>query len=155
MTKVNFYPLDSELAAVRLQFACRLSEKVQAMGHRVFIHAESPEQAKLLDDLLWQFRATSFLPHELVADVLIPENNTAKAAGAPGSVIKERIVIGDQVPACQDDVLINLTGSPCSSHQQFSFINEILSSDPESLVRGRDCFRFYRTQGYQTETHKL
>ena len=141
MTKVNFYTLASSEDEVRLQFTCRLTEKARSMGHPVFIHTESPQQAKLLDDMLWQFKSTSFIPHELATE-----------AGD----YKAKVQIGADLPqGTNSEVLINLSGSACENHQQFSRINEILSSDKENLAQGRSRYRFYQAQGYTPETHKL
>ena len=124
MTKVSFYTLSSSESEALLQFTCRLTEKVRSLGHRVFIHTESAQQARLLDDLLWQFKPTSFVPHQLATD-----DNAAT----------DRVQIGTSLPREADDtVLINLSGSACEDHQQFSRINEILLSDEENLARGRD-----------------
>ncbi len=131
MTQVNFYALSSGEDEARLRFACRLTEKASAMGHKVFILTENQQQAKLIDELLWQFNPASFVPHALVDE-------------EPAS---EAVLIGIEAPATQSDVLINLGSGPCPGHQQFSRINEIMTTDEESLVRGRDCYRFYQAQG--------
>ena len=111
------------------------------MGHPVFIHTESPQQAKLVDDMLWQFKSTSFIPHGLATE-----------AGDS----KDKVQISADLPLeSGDEVLINLSGSACENPQQFSRINEILLSDEENLAHGRSCYRFYQAQGYTPETHKL
>ncbi len=141
MTKVSFYTLNSSDSEARLRFACRLTEKARSMGHRVFIQTESPEQAKLLDDMLWHYKSTSFIPHELATD---------------GKDSVASVAIGPALPQTVDgDVLINLTSSACENHRQFSRINEILLSDEEHLAQGRSSYRFYQAQGYTPETHKL
>lgn len=141
MTKISFYTLSTNDNEALLQFACRLTEKARSMRHRVFIQTESSEQARLLDDLLWQFKSTSFIPHELLA----ADDDSVDTVG-----------IGPALPqGANDDVLINLTGSACENHQQFSRINEILLSGEENLARGRSHYRFYQAQGYTPETHRM
>ena len=73
-----------------------------------------------------------------------------------------KVQIGADLPQAADNkqeademVVINLSGSACEKHQQFSRINEILLSDEENLAHGRSCYRFYQAQGYTPETHKL
>lgn len=140
MTQVNFYTLSSEDSQSRYQFACRLAEKAVALGHRVLIHADTSEQARQLDDLLWQFKPVSFLPHGLA-------NNTES---------DEPVLISTgPYPGTMNDVLINLSESACQQPQQFQRINEILNADPEVLQAGRNSYRFYQSQGCQPETHKL
>ena len=140
MTQVNFYTLSSEDTQSRYQFACRLAEKAVALGHRVLIQAETREQAKLLDDLLWQFKPASFLPHGL---------------SESGNRQEPVVVNCGRYPEQSDDVLINLADQACQDPGQFARINEILNADPDVLQSGRNSYRFYQTQGYQPETHKL
>lgn len=94
-----------------------------------------------MDDLLWQFKPSSFVPHAIAGD-------------AGESLHQVTIAYGDY-PTAAEDVLINLTGEACQAHQQFQRINEILISDPEILATGRDSYRYYQAQGYAPETHKL
>ena len=59
-TDVGFYhltqqPLDAVLP--------RLLEKAYAAGHRILVHCADAEQLKQLDQHLWTYEDTSFLPH--------------------------------------------------------------------------------------------
>ncbi|PCJ22692.1 MAG: DNA polymerase III subunit chi [SAR86 cluster bacterium] len=141
MTQVSFYSLSSTNSDARMHFACRLTEKAYSLGHRVYIQAASTEQARSLDELLWQFSPSSFIPHA-VANEKESENVS--------------VVIGHTPPAEEhQDVFINLASQACESHSQFSRINEIITADKESLQQGRLRYRFYKEQGYQPETFKL
>ncbi|MCG8413905.1 MAG: DNA polymerase III subunit chi [Pseudomonadales bacterium] len=141
MTQVNFYTLSSEEEVSKLQFACRLCEKAIALGHRVFIQVVDDTDCKIVDDLLWQFKAASFLPHAIV--------------GAESDDTVPILIGSGDCPADASDVLINLRSEACQQHQQFGRINEIITADEASLAAGRDSYRFYQSQGYQPETHKL
>lgn len=141
MTQVRFYALSSQEKAARLQFTCRLIEKAYSLGHSIYVQAASAEQAKALDELLWQFNRSSFIPHGL-----------ADAEPSLG----ETIIIGEKPPnASHTDVLINLGTQASAAHAQFARINEIISADEESLLQGRQRYRFYKEQGYQAETFKI
>jgi DNA polymerase-3 subunit chi len=148
MTQINFYTVSEEGIDARIRFACRLIDKAWNLGHRVFIQTESTAQAKHLDDMLWQYKTTSFVPHcrlhEPLADP--PHKNT----GA------ESVVISTELPdASHDDVLINLSAATQAQHLRFARINEIVAADPTSLEQGRVRYRFYKAQGHQPITHKL
>ncbi|MEA2080825.1 MAG: DNA polymerase III subunit chi, partial [Pseudomonadota bacterium] len=65
MTQVDFYLLQDDSAQNRISFACRLADKAYRLGNRVFIHTESAEQSRRLDDLLWTFQQNSFVPHAI------------------------------------------------------------------------------------------
>ena len=139
MAQVNFYALSSEGEESRLQFACRLAEKALALGHKVFIRVDSVAQQKRIDDLLWEFRASSFVPHGIATE----------------SGESESVLIGEDYSAATNDVLINLSTKTCEQHENFSRINEILSSEPDSLAAGRNNYRYYQSQGLSPQTHKL
>lgn len=139
MTKVDFYKIPGSGLQSRLQFACRLTEKAYSLGHRIHIQLDSQQDAKLLDDMLWQFAPSSFIPHALLTD--------AEA---------EPVSIGtDLAAASHADVLINLAGKPCQIEDRFNRISEVLSSDDESVEQGRARYRFYQSKDYGLEYHEL
>lgn len=141
MTQVNFYTLTANDSNARFNFACRLAEKAWKLGHSIYIHTESSEQAHYVNDLLWQFRNSSFIPHSLVGEKQEPAS---------------RLVIGCETPTVDmNDVLINLSDGSCEAHLQFSRVNEIVSSDEISLQQGRVRYRFFKERGHTPETHKL
>jgi len=141
MTQVNFYTLPSPELQSRLQFVCRLTEKAYSLGHRIHILTDSQQQSKALDDMLWQYSASSFLPH-----------CSLDSGGDNG----EPVTLGTELAAATHaDVLINLSTQPCASEDQFSRINEVISADNESLEQGRVRYRFYKEKGMQIETFKL
>lgn len=141
MTQVNFYTLSQDNPDARLLFVCRLTEKARELGKSVFIHAGSPAEARQLDDLLWQFRPTSFIPHALVKDTLTAECAVHLSDLPP--------------PAAFGDALINLSNNVCSTIEQFSHISEIVAADSASIAAGRERYRAYREAGATLETFKL
>lgn len=141
MTQINFYALSNQAGEARLQFACRLIEKAYSLGHAIYVQTESAQQAKALDELLWQFSPSSFVPHALLQT---------------DSSASEAVLISEQPPAAKhQDVLLNLNSVPSEAHQQFSRINEIIAGDEQSLQQGRISYRFYKEKGYKAETFKI
>ncbi|NKB32290.1 MAG: DNA polymerase III subunit chi [Pseudomonadales bacterium] len=137
MTQISFYSLSKGDEDTRLQFACRLVEKAFSLGHKIFIQVEDEQQQRLVDDLLWQFKASSFIPHAVTGE---------------GT---EAIEIGLASSPSHQDVLINLSAKQCEQHQQFKRINEIVGPDEDSLATGRQIYRFYQTQGFKPDNHKV
>jgi DNA polymerase-3 subunit chi len=115
MTRVDFYVLP-EAAGNRLPFACRLTEKAFRRGHRVYLHLDNPAQAQRVDDLLWTFRQSGFLPHErLEAD---------GDCQAP-------ILIGYRPePPAHCDLLINLSRSVPPFCARFQRVAELVADGP-------------------------
>ena len=140
MTDIDFYILASEAPHAREIMACRLAEKVYKLGRTVHIHTSSAADSQALDQLLWTFRAGSFVPHTLVA-------NDQDDMAAP-------VVIGHAIePKQNTDVLINLGDSVPLFFSRFNRVSEIIT-DREKTA-GRERFRFYRDRGYPLKSHKI
>ena len=139
MTRIDFYVVKTAGADARLNVAARLTEKAPGRGHRIFINCESAEQLSALESYLWEFKATSFVPHEVA-----------------GNHTDERVVLGfEQGPETHNDVLINLALSPPSYFAQFERVAEVVTQDEASLDALRSAWRHYRDRGYPLQKHEL
>ncbi|HEX2549875.1 MAG TPA: DNA polymerase III subunit chi, partial [Gammaproteobacteria bacterium] len=65
MPKIDFYLLQESGAHDRLNFACRLIEKIYKQKHRIFIYVSNIKEAHDIDERLWTYREDSFLPHHI------------------------------------------------------------------------------------------
>jgi DNA polymerase-3 subunit chi len=138
MTKVDFYILGN---GSREQTACKLIEKAYRLGNRIYIHTESTQQAKHLDELLWTFRDGSFVPHEQYQ---------------PGNSCHSPVQIGcHDSPETESEVLINLAAEVPLFFSRFLRVAELVGPEPTAKTQGRDRFRFYRDRGYPLDTHEL
>jgi DNA polymerase III subunit chi len=144
---VNFYPVSTRDAEAHLFIACRLVEKIIARGHRVHIHAADAEQARRMDELLWQFKAESFLPHRIL-------DNDGENSAETENELQVTIGFAQLAPRLKD-VLVNLAEQIYSLHGEFTKISDIVAADTGSLNSGRARYRYYQGQGYPLETHKL
>ncbi len=142
MAQVNFYALSEDRTGSddeRLTLVCRIADKAYRLGHRIYIYAASEAQARRLDSLLWDFKASSFLPHELCTDTAL-----------------SKICISHVEPAPQfAEVVINLSENAISSPARLIRLNELVGPDKASLQAGRDHFRTYKAQGLEIETHRI
>jgi len=136
MARADFYILNGNTAASR--FSCSIASKAFAQGNTVYIITANQEQATKLDDLLWTFQDTSFLPHAQLdagdAPVLI---------GWPGMATPEA------------DVLINLTDNVPEGINSFSRVIEIVADTPPGREQGRARYKQYREQGFELFTHEI
>jgi len=141
VTRVDFYVLSDGASSSRETFACRLADIAYRRGQRVYVYAQSQDQAGVLDKLLWTFQAGSFVPHDL--------HPSGSAAVTP-------ILIGhDGVPDSGHEVLINLAATVPNFFSRFERVAEVVNQDPTVKQAGRERFRFYRERGYALETHTL
>ena len=139
MTRVDFYVVKSSGAEARLSVAARLTEKALARGHRVFINCDSQSQVDTLDDYLWRFKPSSFVPH-------CPASSDAE----------EQVVLGfEDAPGSHNDVLINLALAPPSFFARFERVAEVVTQDENSLQALRDAWRHYKDRGYPLTKHDL
>jgi DNA polymerase-3 subunit chi len=141
MTRVDFYLTQASNEQQRLLTTCRLAEKAYQLGHHVFIYSDKPEQAQQLDELLWTFRAGSFLPHT--------RSDTADAAAQP-------VVIGTlHQEEAAHDVMINLAENVPDCFSRFERVVEVVGGGDNERQAARQRFKFYRDRGYALETHEL
>lgn len=144
MTRIDFYILEGRQDAGRhLQIACRLAEKAWSGGQRVYIHTDEAVSAKKLDDMLWSFRAESFLPHQLLAE------------GQDSDALTPIHIGWNEPPAQHDQVLINLAAEIPLCFSRFDRVAEIVSATEQAREQGRQRYRFYRDRGYPLQTHRL
>ena len=140
MTQVDFYILEDAAPAARHLLTCRLTEKAWKQGHRIYINAESPQQLDELDDLLWTFRAGSFIPHAVYTD------NGEQQPVALGH---------DTEPSGLDDVLVNLCSAVPGYFSRFDRVAELVGADEQQRTAARERYRYYQDRGYTLNTHKI
>ena len=139
MTEVDFYILREDSSDARQSFACRLTDKAFRQGRRVYIHMPDEASAKHLDQLLWDFRPQSFLPHCLAS-----------------STADEPIVIGfSDSPGDHSDVLINLSLQVPDFVGRFERVTEVVTQAPEIREPLRQSARYYKDRGYPVKFNKL
>ena len=137
--RVEFYVLSSATTEARLRAACLLAGKAWKAGLPVFLRGADQAQCAELDQLLWRFRAESFIPHGMHEDD--PQ--------AP-------IVIGlDQEPAQAGGVLLSLHPQLSPHLERFSRIIEIVNQEPTLLAQCRENFRQYRKLGHNPQRVEL
>ncbi len=145
MPQVDFYILDQSAADARLTVACRIAEKAMLSDFRVWICTGDAGIATRLNDLLWTFSQSSFVPHRLLeSDVDIAE-----------SIEPVLIARGEPPEGSTIDVLINLAAIMPTGIERYQRIAEVLDGDEQRRQQGRERFRDYRERGCKLESHTL
>ncbi len=140
MTRIDFYLLPDNTIEQQNLFACRLAQKASKQGLRGYIYTASEEHSKILDDLLWSFSSTSFVPHTMDADEAINNPIYINHSGDPLDI---------------HGVLINLTPKTPDCFTRFERFAELLNQNDAVKQAGRERFKFYKNRGYPLQTHKL
>ena len=141
MTKIDFYITQVAERLELLTFACRLTEKALRQQHRVYLHAADTQTMQQLDELLWTFRSSSFVPHRCQGD-----NNEQHCDVLIGC--------GDD-PEDHDDVLINLDVAQPAFFSRFQRVAEVVAATEPAVEHSRTRYRYYRDRGYPLKVHKL
>ena len=138
MTQIDFHILPDDQLPQRWLYACRLIEKVQSMGHKVLIAADTLDDAHEIDDLLWSFKPESFIPHQLLGgDEEVPVEITCTHESGN-----------------HQDVLVNLRQDIPDYFSRFNRVVEIVIQEPKILESTRAHYKFYAQRGYPIVQHK-
>ncbi len=139
MPRVDFYLLSDESGMHK--FACIMASKAWSAGNHVYMHAETEDAAKKLDDLLWTFRDISFVPHEIYNET---ENNEAPIT----------IGFGNHFPS-HSQVMINLDYKIPKFSDKFSRIIEIVENNEKKKEIARQRYRQYKESEYELHNHNI
>jgi DNA polymerase-3 subunit chi len=131
MTKVDFYTGSDD----KLRTACQLSHKAMQGGLRVLLHTPDAACTDKLDELLWHYPATAFIPH-----------CRSHEAGAEGMPV---VLCDDAQTAPAGDILISLHTNCLPFFSRFERLIEIVGLEPEDVRLGRERYGFYRDRGYE------
>ena len=121
-------------AADKLQFACRLLRKSQAVGARVVVGGDAATLDRL-DVALWTFDALSFLPHARVR---------AGTATLPASAERAPVWLADEPLRCAHrDVLLSLGPEPVEGWEAFARVIDVVQAGEPDTGWGRRRWRAY------------
>ena len=142
--RVDFYVLAEASATARLKVACRIAEKAYLASQTVLVWHTDRGELETLDELLWTFADTSFVPHEWLG------------AGGPAGA-EAPVLLGMEPPNAPMDVLINLdfSAEPPPFLAQVARVAEIVDGEPSRRDAGRARFKAYRQKGLSPDTHSL
>ncbi len=125
-----------------LNFVCRLTQTVlNKSEYSLVIVDDKMDRLQALDEQLWSFDATSFIPHTLICD----EQVTAAKLTAPVTLLSS-------LPPNFDGVVLNLAPTALTLSQNATLpdrILEIITPDEVSKQQGRDKYRTYRDLGFE------
>ena len=137
MSEITFYILPTASQQERYVFTCKLIEKAYRTGVFCYVLTDDIMQSQRIDDLLWTFRAGSFIPHQLY---------TGETPEIP------QVLIGSLPPPENwQHTVLNLS-SNCTAAQR---VLEILDNSEATKSIGRHRYRQYKDAGHNLTTHKM
>ena len=126
----------------KLAYTCRLLRKAGRTGVKVVVTAE-PEILSELDQWLWRFSPTEFVPHCMAT------SKNYMLALTPA-------LLADQLENCPTDrVLVNLGLSVPYEFERFERIIEVVSGQENDRLVGRQRWKHYRDKGFALKQNDL
>lgn len=142
MTEVEFHFNVGD----KLAYSCRLLRKARAGGAKIMVTAE-PNLLAQLDQMLWTFSSTEFLPHcrseadpatlALTPIVLTPSPSDPALKGSPHAVL---VNLGQAVP---------------EGFERFERFIELVASAEDDRLSARQRWKHYKDRGYALKRYDL
>ena len=139
--RIDFYVLEANATDGRFKLACKIIDRAYRSGYSVYLWTRDNQESGLLDDLLWTFSETSFIPH-------------ARKNGNAGFTAPVHI---DHHPPQSGaaEIVVSVADQPVEDYSNFVRIAEVVGFDEIEKRSGRSRFKFYRDQGLKLETHRI
>lgn len=137
MTAIEFHVNQAD----KLHYTCRLLRKAYRMGTSTVVTAE-PDLLEQLDQMLWQFSSTEFLPH-------------CTSSSPAHTAARTPIVLASQLDNCSfESVLINVGQRVAPGFERFERVIEVASSQEDDRLAARARWKFYQERGYSLKRHE-
>ncbi len=144
MTEINFYISGYNTLRSRILLACRLVEKAREHKLQVHIHTDGYNTTKQMDEMLWIWKESSFIPH--ISDI---SNDLTNPFSEPVSIAS------DYAPTKHCDYLINLSNQIPEFFSRYTKMAEIINQNESILTGGRERYSFYKNRGYTLNYYQL
>lgn len=138
MTKIDFHVLPAQARRLHDMYVCELVEQAFRAGRRVHVHCLDEDMLAAMDELLWTFHDTSFVPHALAGSAEAPDAPVVLAASLE--------------PPAGAEVLVNLHDEVPPFFSRFEQVIETTGEDERSRALARGRYRFYKDRGYPIAT---
>ncbi len=132
MTRIDFH---FNVVPDRISYACRLARKVRSAGSQLVIHSSDQQLLSRLDQALWTFSPLDFLPHCQASDTLAAETPI--------------LLTNASCDTPHHEVLVNLDAEQPEFFSRFERLIEIVTTEEEDVLAGRQRWKFYKDRGYQ------
>lgn len=126
----------------KLAYSCRLLRKAYLSGARVAVTAE-PEVLAELDELLWSFSPSEFVPH-------------CRSNAPEKSLAATPVLLVESLETCpHHEILVNLGLNIPAEFERFERCIEVVAQAHDDAVAGRGRWKHYAARGYALKNHDL
>jgi DNA polymerase-3 subunit chi len=140
MTRADFYLIDKpRFRDDPLLLVCELARKAYSAEQPTLILARSQEQAEALDEKLWEFDDTAFIPHQI--------------AGDDDDAITAVVIVPPGVRTADRPLVVNLRDE-CAPGT-FERVLEVVAADPAEREGSRARWTEYKKRGFDVNKHDM
>ncbi|HSN00711.1 MAG TPA: DNA polymerase III subunit chi [Rudaea sp.] len=140
MAKADFYLIAKpRFRGDPLLLVCELAKRAFESGQRALILARSVEEAEHLDEKLWDFDASAFVPHQI--------------AGDEDDAITPVLIVAPGVPTPDRALVINLRNEAVSG--TFERVLEVVPDDEAQRAGSRERWKTYKAAGLDVAKHDM
>ncbi len=126
----------------KLLYSCRLLRKAYLSGATVVVTGE-PEVLAQLDQLLWSFSATEFVPH-------------CRLTAEAGTLAATPVLLAESLAALpHHGVLVNLGHGIPGQFERFERLIEVVTQADDDRLAARSRWKHYADRGYTMKRHDL
>ena len=126
----------------KLRYSCRLLRKAYLSGASVVVTGR-PEVLAELDQLLWSFSPTEFIPH-------------CNANAAQSSLAATPVLLAESLANCpHSGVLVNLGQDIPAEFERFERFIEVVTHADDDRLAARLRWKHYTDRGYAMKRHDL
>ncbi len=134
MPRADFYLIDKpRFRDDPLLLVCELAKKAFDSGQSTLILARSFEQAEQLDEKLWEFDETAFIPHQI--------------AGDEDDAITPVLIVPPDASKADRALVINLRDDPAPG--LFERVLEVVPADEAQRAGSRSRWKTYQHAGFE------
>lgn len=140
MPRADFYLIDKpRFRAEPLLLVCELAKKAFAGEQPTLVLVRSPSQAEALDELLWAFDETTFIPHQIAGDE--DDAVTAVLIVPPGVATPDRTLVINLRDECAPGL--------------FERVLEVVPADEAERAGSRERWKTYKAAGFEVAKHDM
>jgi DNA polymerase III subunit chi len=150
--QIDFYILKEDSPKDINQLICLLCEKALTQKSNVLLYTQSIEQAHQIDDLLWTYKADSFIAHKNELDEAVTDDTFNYPVIICSSIESDEETVSI---SHADELLINLSNETPPFFYQFGRLLEVVGKIKNDKDAARNRYRFYRKKGYTSNIHDL
>ena len=136
-------------------YLCRLIRKIYRAKQKAVIYHPEPAILERLDDALWSFSDTDFIPHVILSDEQLQSLSELNQSQEPLEPMEPVVLVSSDLRAPHCEVLVNISNQSPSFFSRFDRLIELVHTDEKDREQARLRWRWYKERGYEINTFNV